>query len=179
MNYRRAKTRGGTYFFTIVTFNRMNILCTPKHIVQMREAFNYVKKRHPLILDAIAILPDHLHFILTLPLGDANFPTRLMLLKSHFTRNCVTRDHEISASRIRKKEKAIWQRRYWEHLIRDEEDFTRHVDYIHYNPVKHGLAEAPKDWDFSSFQSYVKKEIYDRDWAMNQELIFEDEVGYE
>jgi len=151
----------------------------PEHIELIRDAFLYVKKRYPFVIDAIAILPDHLHFILTLPQDDSGFPSRLRQIKSYFSRNCLTIEHKNSASRIRKKEKAIWQRRYWEHMIRDEEDFMRHVNYIHYNPVKHNLVESPKDWKFSSFHGYVKEGIYDQSWGASQELIFYNEVEHE
>jgi len=179
MQYRRAAIQGGTYFFTIVTYKRIKMLCTPHHIGLLRNALKSVKKRLPFQIEAVVVLPDHLHCILTLPENDADFPTRLRQIKSHFSRNCLDLDHENSLARIRKRERPIWQRRYWEHLIRDEEDFIRHVDYIHYNPVKHRLVEAPRDWPFSSFHQYVKRGLYDRDWGDGQDMVFEDELGNE
>ena len=107
------------------------------------------------------VLPEHFHFILTLPQNDSDFPNRIRQIKSYFSRNGLVPKHEKSHSRIRKKEKTVWQRRYWEHVIRDEEDFIRQIEYIHYNPVKHNLIESPKDWEYSSFHCYVDKKIYD------------------
>ena len=179
MQYQRARIKGGTYFFTVVTYQRINILYPPKNIDLLNAAFNDVKTRHPFKIDAIVILPDHFHFILTLPENDSDFPNRIRKLKSYFTRNVKMPNYPKSGSRIRKKEKTVWQRRYWEHVIRDEEDFIRHVEYIHYNPVKHNLVGSPKDWEYSSFHCYVDKEIYDLNWGASQELVFEEGVGHE
>jgi len=179
MRYRRAKIEGGTYFFTVVTYHRMKTLCLSENIELLKDAFAYAKKRRPFDIEAIALLPDHLHFILTLPPNDNDFPTRLRHIKSHFSRYSSGAGPDNNASRNRKREKAVWQRRYWEHVIRDEEDFIRHVDYIHYNPVKHHLVASPKDWKFSSFHHYVRKGVYDLEWGAGEELKFSDEVGHE
>ena len=112
----------------------------------------------------MVVLPDHLHTIWTLPEGDADFSTRWRLIKSAFSRN-LTSDERISWSRATKGERGIWQRRYWEHTIRDEEDFTRHTDYVHINPVKHELVTRVKDWPYSSFHRMVKIGTYPTDWA--------------
>jgi putative transposase len=166
MKYRRAKVAGGTYFFTVVTHNRQPFLCEPENIELLREAFRYIKNSHPLIIDAIAILPEHIHCLWTLPPADDDFSTRWRLLKSYFTRHCQEQyKGEISASRFDKSEQAIWQRRFWEHQIKDERDFINHFDYIHYNPVKHNLVRSPKDWQFSSFHHHVSQDIYDLDWG--------------
>ena len=118
-------------------------------------------QQHPFKLDAFVLLPDHLHCIWTLPKDDSNFSTRWRLVKSYFSHRCKNRHQSIiSASRGKKKEQALWQRRFWEHLIRDEADLISHVEYIHYNPVKHGLVTAPKDWEYSSFHRYVQVGIY-------------------
>ena len=180
MQYRRSKTKGATYFFTLVTHHRRKILCQPENVDLLREAFRYVMEKHPFKFDAIVILPDHLHCIWTLPEGDADFSTRWRLIKSYFSRKCDLKyQGKISASRQSKKEKTVWQRRFWEHQIRDEKDFRSHVDYIHYNPVRHGLVDAPKDRQYSSFHRYVKDGIYDESWGASQKIIFDDNVGME
>ena len=137
-------------------------------------------KKHPFVIDAMVVLPDHLHCIWTLPREDADFPIRWRLIKSFFTRNCGAEYRQkISDARQRKKEQAVWQRRYWEHTIKDEHDFMRHVEYIHYNPVKHGLVNAPGDWAYSSFYQYVKQGRYPENWGAGVVLDFDDGVGCE
>ena len=180
MEYRRAKVAGGTYFFTVVTQKRQKILCLPKNVSLLRDAFGYVMRKHPFIIDAVVILPDHLHCIWTLPENDHDFSTRWRLIKSYFSRKCETISPEnISISRKKKKQRAIWQYRFWEHLIRDEIDFQNHVEYIHYNPVKHGLVTAPKDWEYSSFHRAVRQGMYDIMWGAGEEIIFDDDIGNE
>jgi putative transposase len=180
MQYRRAKAPGATYFFTLVTYNRRRILCEPENVDLLRNAFRYVMRQHPFKIDAIVILPDHLHSIWTLSEKDADFSTHWRLIKSHFSRQCDAQYHgNISISRQYKKEKAVWQRRFWEHQIRDDQDFINHVEYIHYNPVRHGLISTPKDWQYSSFQRYVDAEIYDQMWASSERLTFDISVGME
>ena len=180
MKYRRAIATGGTYFFTVVTYNRRKILCEPENVDLLRNSFRYVMQQHPFKIDAIVILPDHLHSIWTLPEKDADFSTRWRLIKSYFSRKCHAQyQKNISISRQYKKEKAVWQRRFWEHQIRDEQDFINHVEYIHYNPVKHGLVGTPKDWEYSSFQRYVNTGIYDQMWGTSERLTFDSSVGRE
>ena len=180
MEYRRAKVAGGTYFFTVVTQKRQKILCLPKNVSLLRDAFGDVKQKYPFIIDAVVILPDHLHCIWTLPENDQDFSTRWRLIKSYFSRKCETVSPEnISISRKKKKQRAIWQYRFWEHLIRDEIDFQYHVEYIHYNPVKHGFVIAPKDWEYSSFHRAVRQGIYDMMWGAGEEIIFDDDIGNE
>jgi putative transposase len=146
MNYRRAQTEGGSYFFTVITYVRKKILCESANVILLRKILKRVMGNHPNIIDAMVLLADHLHCIWTLPEGDKDFTKRWRLIKSSFSRECESKYKCIpSTSRQKKKEQAVWQRRYWEHLIRDEKDYLRHVEYIHYNPVKHGLANAPKD----------------------------------
>ena len=180
MQYRRAKTPGASYFFTIVTHNRRPLLCEPENINLLREAFRYVMKKHPIKIDAIVILPDHLHCIWTLPENDADFSTRWRLIKSYFSRQC--HDYyqgKMNQSRQQKREKAIWQRRFWEHQIRDDRDFINHVEYIHYNPVKHELVKSPKDWQYSSFSRYVESGVYDAMWGASERLSFDEDIGKE
>ena len=171
MRYRRSTTPGATYFFTVVTYRRQAILCEPDALALLREAFATIKQRHPFRIDAIVILPDHLHCLWTLPLDDSNYSTRWMLIKSHFTRRCAASlKIERSLALRHKREQTIWQHRYWEHQIRDERDFERHCDYIHYNPVKHGLVTWVADWPHSSFHRFVENGVYPTDWAGRPEL---------
>ena len=188
MKYRRAKIKGGTYFFTVVTNRRIKIFKKQNNVQLLREAFKYVMNRHPFKIDAFILLPDHLHCIWTLPHDDADFSTRWRLIKSYFSRkfDLVSRVDEgnptmwiDTSSRSKKNEKPIWQRRFWEHFIRDDEDFKRHVEYIHYNPVKHELAASPKDWLNSSFHRYVKKGKYNLEWGAGAAIEFDESVGYE
>ena len=180
MQYRRAKIEGGTYFFTVVTHNRRRFLCHPGNVELLRNAFRYVMQRHPFKIDAFVLLPDHLHCIWTLPQGNNNFSTRWRLVKSYFSRHCESQYQEnISASREKRGERAIWQHRFWEHVIRDEDDFINHVQYIHYNPVKHGLVKAPKDWEYSSFHRYVQVGIHEEMWGAGVQISFDDQIGSE
>ena len=129
-----------------------------------------VALRRPLQIDAIVVLPDHLHTLWRLPEGDCDFSTRWMQIKRCFSTGLIAQ--KISPSKSRKREKGIWQRRFWEHLIRDDEDWRRHMDYIHYNPVKHGLVNAPIAWEYSSFRRYVEAGLYPADWGANGTLTF-------
>ena len=166
MKYKRLKVPGSTYFFTLVTHNRKPILCEPENIILLRSSFKRTMEKHPFTIDAIVILPDHLHCIWTLPPKDADFSTRWRLIKSWFSRNCHHKYQGIiSDSRKKKQEKAIWQRRFWEHLIKDKKDFINHLNYIHYNPVKHALVSSVKDWQYSSFHRYVQRGVYKSDWG--------------
>jgi putative transposase len=188
MRYRRARVKGGTYFFTVVTYQRIKLFYRADNVALLRQAFKYTMNRHPFTIEAFVLLPDHLHCIWTLPDEDSDFSTRWRLIKSFFSRNYENVSlvdepnpaHGInSASRLKKKEKDIWQRRFWEHFIRDEKDLRQHVEYIHYNPVKHGLVKAPKDWPYSSFHYHVNKGLYNFDWAAGVEVEFNSEVGRE
>ncbi len=162
-NYRRAFIAGGTYFFTVNLADRRLALLT-ENIGLLRTAFRMVRPQHPFAIEAAVILPDHLHMIWTLPGSDADFATRWRLIKSAFS-HCVPHFEAISASRAAKGERGIWQRRYWEHTVRNEDDFTRHLDYIHFNPVKHGHAARVQDWPYSSFRRWVRLGAYPEDWA--------------
>ncbi len=137
-------------------------------------------ERHPFKIDAFVLLPEHLHCIWTLPNGDRDFSKRWRLIKSYFTRKCDEK-YKLTPweSRKRKKEQAVWQRRFWEHLIGDDKDFVKHVEYIHYNPVKHGLVEAPKDWEHSSFHRYVREGKYALNWCAGKIMEFDEMVGTE
>ena len=178
MRYRRSKTPGGTCFFTVVTYRRRPVLRAPDTVALLREALATVKHRHPFAIDAIVILPDHLHCRWTLPADDADYATRWMLVKSYITRRCPPALKTARTEVLqRKREQTLWQHRYWEHQIRDERDFERHCDYIHYNPVKHGYVARMADWPHSSFHRYVEKGVYPLDWAGTPELANEDVFG--
>jgi putative transposase len=162
-SYRRNFLPGGSFFFTVNLAERRSQLLID-NIELLRAGFRDTRRRHPFAIGAIVVLPDHLHAIWTLPEGDTDFSIRWSLVKAGFSRG-FARGEEISASRARKRERGIWQRRYWEHTIRDEDDFARHVDYIHFNPVKHGHVRRVRDWPFSSFHRMVRLGIYPADWA--------------
>jgi putative transposase len=162
-SYRRNFIPGGSFFFTVNLADRKLSLLT-KHIELLREAFRETRQRHPFTIDAIVVLPEHIHAVWTMPDGDADFATRWRLIKSTFSRNLSLGD-SISASRAAKGERGIWQRRYWEHTIRNQDDFSRHVDYVHINPLKHGLVERVSEWEASSFHRYVNLGVYPADWA--------------
>ena len=180
MQYRRLYTPGGTYFFTVVTYQRRNIFFDPQHITLLLDSFKYVQKQHPFTLTAWVVLPNHIHCIWTLPENDSDFSTRWRLIKSTFTRKYPDNLQEnIPASRTHKGEQAIWQRRFWEHQIRDEKDFKQHLDYIHYNPVKHGLVSSPIDWPHTSFHQYVEHEIYPPGWGAESEPLLYGKIGME
>jgi putative transposase len=147
-NYRRIFVPGGRYFFTVNLADRRSTLLTD-NVAVLREAFREIHVRHPFVIDEIVVLPDHLHAIWTMPEDNADYPLRWRLIKSAFSRS-LPRAEVISASRVGKAERGIWQRRYWEHAIRNDEDFARHVEYIHFNPVKHGYVRLPEEWPFSS-----------------------------
>jgi putative transposase len=137
-------------------------------------------KRHPFKIDAMVVLPDHLHCIWTLPEGNHDFSKRWRLIKGTFSRLCTDQNKPApDKSRVKKQEKAIWQRRFWEHLIRNEEDYMKHVEYTHYNPVKHRLVKAPIDWTYSSFHRYVRDGVYEKDWGTGSEIEFDDDIGKE
>jgi putative transposase len=162
--YRRNLVPGATYFFTVTLADRRLALLT-EQIEPLRTAFRETRLRHPFTIEAIVVLPDHLHAIWTLPKGDADFAVRWSLIKANFSRTFPLRE-PVSMSRRRKRERGIWQRRYWEHTIRDEDDFTRHIDYIHFNPVKHGYVDHVSNWPYSSFHRMIRLGLYPADWAI-------------
>jgi len=178
MQYRRAKTPGATYFFTVVTFRRREILCEPDNRVLLRAAFNAMKTRHPFTMDAFVLLPDHLHCIWTLPPGDMDYSMRWNGIKRHLSLYCSdTYKTAPSASQKRKRAQTIWQPRFWEHQIRNDWDYEKHCDYIHWNPVKHGLVARIRDWPYSSFHRFVRLGIYSLDWAGVSDAMVEKGYG--
>lgn len=173
--YRRSFVPGGTFFFTVATFHRAPILVTQEARAILHAAWEDVQNRFPFRTVAICLLPDHLHCIWTLPNGDTNYPLRWKEIKRLFSkdygrlmRTTVARN----TSRVKRKELTIWQRRFWEHTIRDERDFEHHLNYVHYNPVKHGLVERVRDWPWSSFHRYACMGVYDADWGDMNENAF-------
>jgi len=157
-NYRRHYQKGGLYFFTVVTWNWQPIFHEIKNVEMLRQTFRSVIARRPFTVDAIVVLPDHLHCIWQLPEEDNNYSTRWMLIKKQ-----VSSQLRVTANR--RREKPVWQRRFWEHMIRDEADRQRHMDYIYYNPVKHGYVRSPGKWGNSSFSRAVAQGLYDRQWG--------------
>lgn len=162
-NYRRDLTQGGTWFFTVNLQNRNSQLLT-NEIDLLRRAHKHVMYAHPFTINAMVVLPDHLHAIWTLPVNDADYSTRWRLIKTEFSRNIKSTEN-ISKSQSNKGERGIWQRRFWEHKIRDEIDYKRHVDYIHINPQKHGYVTEVVDWPWSTFHQYINKKILPSNWA--------------
>ena len=174
MDYRRAWHKGGTYFFTVNCLQRKNNDLLVRNIDLLREVIVKVKKAHPFTIHAWVVLPDHMHCVIELPEGDADFATRWMLIKMLFSRS-LPKNERLSKTRIQRRERGIWQRRYWEHLIKNEADYQAHMDYVHINPVKHGLVKQVKDWPYSTFHRLVAQGIYPHDWAggMDGELAYE------
>ncbi len=167
-DYRRIFLPGGTYFFTVVTYDRQPIFSNIKAINIFRRSIQDVMLKHPFKEVAYCILPDHIHAIWTLPEDDFDYPLRWRAIKSIFTFKYLSQREpgdSLSGTPRRRGEASVWQRRYWEHTIRDEKDFTNHFDYIHFNPVKHGLVPCVRDWKWSSFDSHVKNGIYPPDWG--------------
>jgi len=158
MNYRRNYVPGGTYFFTVVTCQRRKLFNNPQTVQILRNAFHYVQQNHPFKVVSHVVLPDHLHMIWTLPEGDTDYPGRWRLIKGKFSRDIPPDflDFPMSESRVSRGESPFWQRRYWEHTIRDEHDLENHINYIHMNPVKHGYVDHPFDWEFSSINKQGK-----------------------
>jgi putative transposase len=170
MNYRRARVKGGCYAFTVVTDGRRPVFRDAAVVALLEAALAKVQDRHPFEIEALVVLPDHLHTVWTLPVDDDDFPMRWRLIKEAFTR-AYLRTHAappVSASRRVKGEQSIWQRRFWEHLIRDDRDFHDHLDYIHSNPVHHGLVAAPRDWPHSSFATWVARGVYTPEWGADE-----------
>ena len=166
MRYRRAFVAGGSFFFTLVTEKRRPLFASVEAVDVLRDAFRSVCSSRPFELDAIVVLPDHLHCIWTLPSGDADFSTRWRLIKTWFTKHCDPALRPApSGVQMKKREQALWQHRYWEHMLRDERDCERHVEYIHYNPVKHQYVTCPHLWPHSSFHRFVAEKRYEQRWC--------------
>ncbi|EDZ94197.1 MAG: transposase [Limnospira sp. PMC 1291.21] len=181
-NYRRPQCAGATYFITQVTYQRIPWLCTPAGRKALREAILHVSIKHPFFIDAFVLLPEHFHCILTLPDNEDDFSMRLRLIKTYVTKHYkqeISVEQGVSISRQKRLESNLWQRRFWEHLIRDEQDFASHCDYIHYNPVKHGLSKSPRDWQFSTIHRFIHHGVYPSDWGENEEIVMKEGIGGE
>lgn len=167
-HYRRSNTPGATYFFTVVTYHRQPILCEEPLRKALRNALHTVRRKWPFTIDAWVRLPDHLHCMWTLPPGDADFSTRWAVIKQQTSLACAATYRNVTlliTSKRNHRESTLWQRRFWEHWIRDESDLQRHIDYIHVNPVKHGVCRQVADWPYSTFYRYMARGIYPADWA--------------
>jgi REP-associated tyrosine transposase len=162
-NYRRAFVPGGCWFFTVNLLDRSEPLLV-NHIVLLRESVTRTRSKYPFDIDAFVVLPDHMHAIWTLPPGDADFSVRWRLIKTAFAKSLPKQEHRTAVRKAR-NERGIWQRRFWEHLIRNETDYARHVEYCYINPVKHGLVTRVCDWPHSSFHRDVERGIFPLDWA--------------
>ena len=162
-NYCRAWVPGGTYFFTVNLLERRRTLLV-EHVDALRAAFRAAQAVRAFEMIAVVVLPDHLHCIWRLPAGDADNATRWRHIKTQFAQ-CVPTTERRSVQRVKRKERGIWQRRYWEHLVRDERDLRHHIDYVHFNPVKHGLVTRVSEWPWSTFHRYVRLGILPADWS--------------
>ena len=162
-NYRRAFIPGGCWFYTVNLLERNRTLLAD-HADALRDAFERTRKTHPFEIAAIVVLPDHLHAIWRLPPHDADFSTRWRLIKMRFAKSLPKQERRSMVSQAR-NERGIWQRRFWEHLIRNDADYARHVEYCYFNPVKHGLVRRVQDWPHSSFHRDVRRGMFPRDWA--------------
>lgn len=175
-DYRRSK-EGRTFFFTVVTHERRPILTTYRGRELLRTAILETRKDRPFLITAIVLLPDHLHTVWILPSGDSDYSTRWRQIKSSFTRAWLANggmSGALSSSRAKRGEQGIWQRRFFEHTVKDDADLRRCVDYIHVNPFKHHLVDRVQDWPWSSFHRYVQLGEYDSNWG-SDDLWFGDE----
>ena len=162
-DYRRNRVPGGTYFFTVNLLERSSGLLVA-HVAALREAVRAVRARRPFHIEAWVVLPDHMHAVWTLPADDADYSDRWKAIKIAFAK-ALPKTERLSPVRAAKGERGIWQRRFWEHTIRDERDYAAHVEYVHINPVKHGLVARVGDWPYSSFHRYLAEGVYAPDWA--------------
>jgi putative transposase len=177
--YRRSR-EGSAYFFTVVTYQREHFLCSAESVITFDGIVNEVKQRHSFEVDACVVLPDHIHSIWRFPDGDVSYSMVWGYIKKEFSKR-MKEKLPVSAqtsSRLKHRESMVWQRRFWEHQIRDEKDFLAHFDYIHFNPVKHGLVQMPVDWRYSTFQKYVDSGVYPKDWG-SVPVEFNEGVGRE
>lgn len=164
--FRRSLTPGGAYFFTVNTHRRQRLLTDPQIYVALKRAIRRVKRSRPFDIEAFVLLPDHIHCIWRLPAGDMNYAMRWSLIKRQVGQAVRDRLAEgVTASRAKRRELGLWQRRFWEHRIKDDDDFMRHVAYIRFNPVKHGYVQRVKDWPYSSFHAHVRQGLCSIDWA--------------
>ncbi len=167
-NYRRAYVPGGTYFFTVVTYDRRPLFDREENRRLLGESMRECRRAWPFDVEAIVLLPDHLHTIWRLPPGDDRYSGRWSVIKKSFTEKFLSAggsDYKVSPGKQREHRRGVWQRRFWEHAIEREADFDAHFDYIHFNPVKHGYVTCPREWLASSFLRWVEQGVYDQNWA--------------
>ena len=162
VQYRRAQYKGGTFALTF-TLNDRSANLLVEHFDLFKSSYLWVKQNRPFETVAFVVLPDHVHLIWSLPLDDADYSTRVRLIKRLFTRQIMKSG--VMFGKRSNGERSCWQRRFWEHQVRDEQDLQNQVDYIHYNPVKHGFVKCVKDWPYSSFHRYVREEKLPLDWG--------------
>jgi putative transposase len=167
-SYHRFSPANRPLFITLVTHQRKPILVENRTL--FRNALRQIQQRHTFDINAIVLLPDHCHLIMQLPEGNDNFSARINQIKGRFSRAIPAFDGQTTSSRKKRREREVWQRRFWEHVIRSEEDLARHLDYLHFNPVKHGLVGRCRDWPWSSFHRFVAEGYYDIEWGVNVEL---------
>ena len=168
--YIRNYQEGGSYFFTLVLENRVNNTILIDNIELIRNAFRCVKRKYKFIIDAVVIMPDHIHLLITLAARSFDYTNIVRTFKAYISKR-LPREEYISKVRNKRNERGIWQRRFWEHTIRDQNDFNHHVDYIHWNPVKHGYVKNVKDWPYSSFHKYVEKGMYPENWCASEAIM--------
>jgi putative transposase len=168
-NYRRFYAPGATWFFTVNLAYREENHLLLENIDLLRMAFYEVKKRHPFTIDAIVIMPNHLHCLWTLPPDDLDYSNRWGQIKGYFSRH-INKGERLTTSRSKRRERGLWQRRFWAHLITDQDDFNIHADYIHWNPVKHGWVNQVADWQYSSFHKFVRLGIYPATWGCTEKF---------
>lgn len=164
--YRPSQT-GSTYFFTIVAHGRRPIFCNPVIRTSLARAVQFVRETRPFVVDAWVILPDHMHCMWTLPDGDVDYAARWLALKRYVASDVGRRLQEsafAAPSPHHRREVTLWQRQFWEHPIHDQADFERHMDYIHFDPVKHGQVARVQDWPHSTFHRHVQEGTYAPDW---------------
>jgi putative transposase len=174
-NFRRAYVEGGTWFFTVNLLQRTNNSLLIQEIELLRKVVKKIRQRYPFYINAWVVLPEHMHAIWTLPERDSNFSLRWRLIKSGFS-IALPKTESLSQVREDAGERGIWQRNYWEHLIKNELDYQRHFDYVHVNPLKHGLVARVIDWPYSTFHRYVNQGIYPDNWCgdSNVEIMGDD-----
>ncbi|HET6423829.1 MAG TPA: transposase [Planctomycetaceae bacterium] len=174
-DYRRWFVPGGTYFFTLVTAHRAPLFLDPFARNLLGDQLRKCQANRPFEINALVLLPEHLHAIWTLPPGDNAYPARWAWIKKEFTKAWLAAggtEQAMGAARTKRGDRGVWQPRYWEHTIADEHDFDRHFDYVHYNPVKHEHVSCPADWKDSSFHRWVTKGVYEPDWACSDRGVF-------
>ena len=175
-NYLRNYVPGGSYFFTVVTENRAPILNNDIARNCLRAAFRHCLQDFPFHADALVMLPDHIHAIWTLPADDCDYSKRWGIIKKHFTQSWLNlngQEQQISLSKQRYRRRGVWQRRFWEHTLRDQQDYNRHFDYLHYNPIKHGCTLKLSDYPYSSFHRWVKQGVYTEQWGTEYDPYFQ------